>query len=185
MKAACLKCAVEEYGLVGDVPRIISAIAAASLETGAQIMVHTNAAARTGLLALEAFAREGVDLSRIVVAHAGDSNDLGYLRALAEQGPFLGCDRFGIEHFNPLARRIETLAALVAEGYADRIHLSHDAACFYDFFVGDPNFREERPDYLLVPNTVVPALLEAGVAQEQIAAMLVRSPAAFFSPAAT
>jgi phosphotriesterase-related protein len=180
VRAAFLKCAVEEHGLVGDVPRMIGAVAEASLETGAPITVHTNAQARSGLWALEAFAAEGVDPSRIVVAHAGDSNDLDYLRALADQGAILGCDRFGIEHFNPLERRIETLTALVAEGYADRIILSHDAACFVDFFTGDGKFSDERPSYLLVSQTVVPALLEAGVTQGQIEAMLVENPRRYF-----
>jgi phosphotriesterase-related protein len=180
VRAAFLKCAIEEYGLVGDVPTIVAAIAAASLETGAPIMVHTNAAARTGLLAVEAFAKEGVDLSRVVIAHAGDSNDVGYIREIASSGAFLGCDRFGIEHFNPLDRRIETLIALVAEGYADRIHLSHDGACFYDFMVGDEKFADEKPDYLLVQKVVLPALLEAGVTQEQIDSMTIGSARRFF-----
>jgi phosphotriesterase-related protein len=180
VRAAFLKCAVEEHGLVGDVPRMVGAVAAASLETGAPITVHTNAEARSGLWAFEAFAAEGVDASKIVVAHAGDSNDLDYLRALADQGAILGCDRFGIEHFNPLQRRIETLTALVAEGYADRIILSHDAACFIDFFTGDGKFSDERPSYLLVSQTVVPALLDAGVTQEQIEAMLVENPRRYF-----
>jgi phosphotriesterase-related protein len=180
VRAAFLKCAVEEHGLVGDVPRMVGAVAAASLETGAPITVHTNAEARSGLWALEAFAAEGVDASKIVVAHAGDSNDLDYLRALADQGAILGCDRFGIEHFNPLERRLETLSALVAEGYADRIILSHDAACFIDFFTGDGKFSDERPSYLLVSQTVVPALLEAGVTREQVEAMLVENPRRYF-----
>jgi phosphotriesterase-related protein len=181
VRAAFLKCPIEELGLVGDVPTIVAAIAAASRETGAPVMVHTNAAARTGLLAVEAFAREGVDLSRVVVAHVGDSNDLGYIREIAASGASLGCDRFGIEHFNPLERRIETLLALLAEGYADRIHIGHDAACFFDFFVGDEKFAGERPDYLLVSRTVLPALLEAGVTQEQVDAMLIDNPRRFFS----
>ena len=180
VKAAFLKCAVEEHGLVGDVPRILQAIAAASLETGAPVMVHTNAAARTGLLALEALTREGVDPANVVIAHMGDSNDLDYLRSVADQGAAIGCDRFGIEHFNPLELRIETLLALLAEGYGDRIHLSHDAACFFDFFTGDAKFATEEPSYLLVPKTVVPALLEAGVTREQIDAMLVDNPRHFF-----
>jgi phosphotriesterase-related protein len=180
IRAAFLKFAVDEHGLAGDVPRILSAIAAASLETGAPVMVHTHAPTQSGLPALEALAREGVDPARVIVAHAGDSNDLDYLRAIADQGAFLGCDRFGIEHFNPMADRLSTLASLVAEGYADRIVLSHDAACFFDFFVGDEKFSSERPDYLLVSHTVLPALLEAGVAQEQIDTMMVRNPARFF-----
>ena len=35
VKAAFLKCAVEKHGLVGDVPRVLKAIAAAAVETGA------------------------------------------------------------------------------------------------------------------------------------------------------
>jgi phosphotriesterase-related protein len=182
VRAAFLKCAIEEYGLVGDVPTIVAAIAAASLETGAPIMVHTNAVARTGLLAVEAFEKEGVDPSNLVIAHVGDSNDLGYIREIAASGAFLGCDRFGIEHFNPLDRRIETLLALVAEGYAERIHLGHDAACFYDFMVGDEKFADEKPDYLLVQNVVLPALREAGVAEEQIDAMTTESARRLFTP---
>ena len=108
-------------------------------------MVHTNAAAKTGVPALEALTRAGVDPSRIVIAHAGDSNDLDYLRAIADTGAALGFDRFNIPHFNPDERRIDTLLALLAEGYGDRIHLSHDAACFIDFMVGDPASPTRSP----------------------------------------
>jgi phosphotriesterase-related protein len=181
IKAAFLKCAVERHGIIGDVARILAAIAAASNETGAPIMVHTNATARTGLDALEALRGHGVAPSRIVIAHAGDSNDLGYLRAIADTGACLGCDRFGIDHFNPLSDRLETLLALLAEGYGDRIHLSHDAACFYDFMVGNPIFADETPDYLLISNQVVPALLEAGTSQRQIDQMMIENPRRFFA----
>jgi phosphotriesterase-related protein len=34
-----------------------------------------------------------VNPTRIVIAHTGDSNDLDYLRAIADQGAWLGCDR--------------------------------------------------------------------------------------------
>lgn len=180
VKAAFLKCAVERHGLVGDVPRIIEAIAMAAKETGAPVMVHTNAEQRTGLLALDALARHGVDPARIVIAHMGDSNDLRYLKRVADAGAWLGCDRFGIDHFNPLPDRIRTLVALIEEGYAGQIHLSHDAACFMDFFVGNPFFASEKPDYLLISNQVLPALLDAGVTQEQIDQMMVGNPVRFF-----
>ncbi len=183
IRAAFLKCAVEEHGLAGDLPRILHAVALASLETGAPIMVHTNASARTGLLALDAFAEHGVEPSRILVAHAGDSNDLDYLRAIADRGAILGCDRFGIPHFNPDPDRIRTLVALVADGYADRIVLSHDAAAFFDFFTGNELFASERPDYLHISKAILPALADAGVEQEQIDQMLVETPRRFFSRA--
>lgn len=180
IKAAFLKCAVERHGVIGDVPRILEAVAIAATETGVPVMVHTNAAEQSGLMALEKLTSHGVDPSQIVIAHAGDSNDLDYLRAIAGTGAWLGCDRFGIEHFNPLEDRIRTLIALLGEGYGDRIHLSHDAACFMDFMTGDPFFADERPDYLLISNRVVPALLGAGVTQEQIDQMMVENPKRFF-----
>jgi phosphotriesterase-related protein len=181
VNAGFLKCAVDEHGLAGDVPRIVRAIALASIETGAPITVHTNSSAGSGLTALEAFKAEGVDPAKIVIGHAGDSNDLDYLRAIADQGATLGCDRFGIPHFNPDADRIRTLVALLGEGYADRIVLSHDASCFFDFFTGDQKFSEENPDYLLIERTILPALLEAGVTREQIDTMLVDNPRRYFS----
>ena len=76
---------------------------------------------------------------------------------------------------------MRTLAALVAEGYTAQIHLGHDAACFYDFMVGDPNFADENPNYLHISRNIFPALLEAGVTQEQIDEMMVANAARFFS----
>jgi len=117
-----------------------------------------------------------------VIAHAGDSNDLDYLRAIADTGASLGCDRFNIAHFNPDANRIETLAALAAGGYTNRVHLGHDAACFYDFMVENPLFAGAHPDYLHISKNVVPALLAAGVTPAQIDEMLVANPRRFFGP---
>ena len=182
VRAAFLKCAVEEHGLVGDVPKILDAVALAAQETGAPVMVHTNARAATGTLALEELTRRGVEPSRIVVAHAGDSNDLAYLRKIGDTGAMLGLDRFNIPHFNPDEDRIRTLLALLEEGYGDRIHLSHDAACFMDFMVGDPNFADERPDYLHLSTTILPALREHGVTEEQIDELTIDNPRRFLAP---
>jgi phosphotriesterase-related protein len=181
VKAAFLKCAVEEHGLVGDVPRILSCVAAAQLETGVPVMVHTNARAQTGRLALDFLTERGVDPTRIVIAHAGDSNDLDYLRALADRGAWLGQDRYGIEHFNPSADRQATTTALLAEGYADRIQLGHDSACFYDFMQHNPPFAHEKPDLLRIHTELLPALRDSGVSDAQIDQMLLANPRAFFS----
>jgi phosphotriesterase-related protein len=182
VKAAFLKCAVEEHGIIADVPRILSVVAATAIETGVPVMVHTNAPAKTGLLALDALMTAGVDPKRIVIAHMGDSNDLDYIRAVADTGASIGCDRFNIEHFNPDANRIETLTALLAEGYADRVHLGHDAACFFDFMFENPYFADEHADYLHISTKILPALLDAGVTQAQIDQMLVENAQRFFAP---
>ena len=181
VRAGFLKCAVEQHGIIGDIPRILAAVAAAAVETGAPVMVHTNAAARTGLPALEALIKAGVDPSRIVIAHMGDSNDFDYIHAVAQEGVWLGLDRFGIEHFNPNADRIATLLALLREGHGGRVHLSHDAACFMDFMQGDPFFAGAEADYLLLTREIVPALLAGGASEADIEQMMVDNPRRFFS----
>ncbi len=82
VKAAFLKCVVEEKGLTPGVERVAKAVAATHRETGVPITVHTNAAHETGTVALDLFEAEGVDLTKVVAGHSGDSNDLDYLRRL-------------------------------------------------------------------------------------------------------
>ncbi len=176
VKAAFIKFAVEEHGLAGDVPRILAAVAAAHAETGAPVMVHTNAAAQSGLVALEALTAARVAPEKLVIAHVGDSDDLDYIRRLADSGAYLGWDRFNIEHFNPDAARIETVTKVLAEGYVDQLHFSHDGATFHDFMVGDPAFAGEHADYLHVTNMILPQLRERGVSDADIDRIMVDNP---------
>ncbi|MBB6351212.1 phosphotriesterase-related protein [Nonomuraea muscovyensis] len=185
VKAAFLKCVVEEKGLLPGVERICRAVAQAHLRTGAPITVHTNSFAGTGPMTLDLFAKEGVDLTKVVVGHAGDTNDLDYLMRLADTGATLGMDRFGLDIYNPTAQRVATIAALCRRGYADRMVLSHDAACFMDYFGGAwqetldtlaPNWRYDH-----IHDDVVAALVDSGVTQEQIEQMLVFNPRRYFA----
>lgn len=187
VKAALLKCVVEERGLTADQTRVQRAICETHQETGVPITVHTNAAHQTGRIALDFYARNGVDLSKVVVGHAGDSNDLDYLKWIMDQGATIGCDRFGLDLFNPTDDRVRTIASLCDQGYADRIVLSHDAACYMDFFSGtaaQQALAETAPNwhYLHITNDVLPALRERGVTDEQITTMLVENPRRYFAP---
>ena len=182
VKAAFLKCAVESYGIVGDIPLILDATALTSVATGAPIMVHTNAEAKTGTLALKELTKRGVDPTRIVIAHASDSNDMDYLREIADSGAILGFDRFNIPNFNSDENRIEMLLKCLDEGYIDRIHLSHDAATFNDFMQHNPPFDDENPSYTHIHREILPKLLERGVTQEQIDEMLVTNARRFLAP---
>ncbi|MEV2265453.1 phosphotriesterase family protein [Nonomuraea africana] len=185
VRAAFIKCVVDKRGMTEGVERMCRAAAQAHVRTGAPITVHTDSPSRSGLLALDLFAKEGVDLSKVVVGHAGDSNDLDYLRRLADTGAILGMDRFGLDMYNPTDQRVATVAALCERGYADRMVLSHDAACFMDYFAGDwdegvplvaPNWRYDH-----IHDEVLPALRAAGVTDQHIEQLLVANPARYFS----
>ncbi|GEL17398.1 phosphotriesterase family protein [Pseudonocardia asaccharolytica] len=187
VKAAFLKCVVEERGLTPDQTRVQRAVCATHRETGVPITVHTNAAHQTGRLAMELYAKEGVDLTKVVIGHSGDTNDLDYLKRIMDQGATIGCDRFGLDLFNPTADRVATIATLCEQGYADRIVLAHDAACYMDFFSGEAAqqaLAQAAPNwhYLHISNDVLPALRERGVADEQITTMLVDNPRRYFTP---
>lgn len=185
VRAAFLKCCVEAQGLTPGVERVCRAVAMAHRETGAPITVHTNAHAQTGRLALRLFADEGVDLTRVVVGHSGDSNDLDYLRELMDMGAIAGMDRFGLDVYNSTAQRVATIAALAREGYADRMVLSHDAACFADYFptpdamallaAAAPNWH-----YTHIHDDVLPALRAQGVEESQLEQLLVGTPRRYF-----
>jgi phosphotriesterase-related protein len=187
VKAAFLKCCMETAEPTPGVERITRAIARAHLETGAPITVHTSGPHQGGRTAVRIFTEEGVDLSKVVIGHAGDSNDLDYLTELADSGVLLGMDRFGLDLFNPGTERVKTIAALAARGYAANMVLAHDANCFIDWFgamhdelrpVAAPNWHYEH-----ISDDVLPALLAAGVTQAQIDTMLVENPVRYFTPA--
>ncbi|MFC6885097.1 MULTISPECIES: phosphotriesterase family protein [Actinomadura] len=176
VKAGMLKCATGRPGITPGVERVIRAVAAAHRETGVPITTHSESSTRNGLDQQKLLAAEGVDLSRVVIGHAGDSTDLGYLEELIANGSYIGMDRFGIE-FTSFEDRVATVAALCERGHAGAMVLSHDSYCFNDRF--DPAVVAERhPNYHLlhIPRDVLPALRARGVTQDQIDQMLVGNP---------
>lgn len=181
IRAAILKCATDEPGLTPGVERVLRAVAQAHRETGVPISTHTHAASRRGLDQQRVFAEEGVDLSRVVIGHCGDTTDLDYLEELMAAGSYLGMDRFGVDAYLSFEDRVDTVARLCARGHADRMVLSHDASCYFDALpeatlpVAMPNWH-----YLHIHNDVLPALRERGVTEEQITTMLVDNPRRIF-----
>src|SRR3981081_4018677 len=110
IKAAFLKCAADEPGVTENVEKIHRAVARASVRTGAPIMAHSMPAVATGPRQVEIFAEEGVDLSRVQIAHCGDTDDIDYIEGLLERGVYVGLDRYGLEKFLPIAKRNATNA---------------------------------------------------------------------------
>jgi phosphotriesterase-related protein len=186
IRAGILKCATGERGLTPDVERVLRAVAHAHRKTGAPITTHTDAARRNGLDQQRIFAEEGVDLSHVIIGHSGDTEDLDYLRRLMDAGSTIGMDRFGIDTLLLLERRVATVAALCAEGYADRMVLSHDAACWLDWLDPDRGeaLRAVLPNwhYRHIHEAVLPALDQRGVTPEQVRTMLVGNPRRLLVP---
>jgi len=180
VRAAFLKCAIDHYGMTPDVERILRAVARAHRATGAPITVHTHPASKSGLLVHDLLSAEGVDPSRVVLGHSGDTSDVDHLVELADLGYTLGMDRFGVDAIAPVEQRVRVVAELAKRGYADRMVLSQDAACYFDWL--DPAFAGAMPNwhYLHIERDVLPALREQGVTEAQIDQMLVDNPRRYF-----
>ncbi|MCX2748074.1 phosphotriesterase-related protein [Arthrobacter sp. MI7-26] len=181
IRAAFLKCAIDQPGLTPGVERAMRAVARAAVETGAPITVHTNAAERTGLIAVDVLRQEGVDLTKVIIGHSGDSTDLDYLSRLADAGTLLGLDRFGVDAMASFEDRVSTLVSLLERGYASSIVISHDASCFIDFFDAAAK-RSVMPNwnYRHISEDVLPELRRRGVTESQLRTILVDNPRRYF-----
>ncbi len=180
VKAGCIKVAsghvVSEQNIVH-----LRAAARAHKATGVPIMTHSEVDARTGDNQVAIFEEEGVDFSRVVIGHCGDSTDLAYLQGIMDRGATIGMDRFGSGAAATTQERIETIAELCRRGYADRMVLSHDTHCFSDAFPRELR-RQRLPEweFTMVSNIVLPGLDALGVDEADITALTVTNPARIF-----
>jgi phosphotriesterase-related protein len=182
IKAAFIKCAADEPGVTENIEKVHRAAARASVRTGAPIMAHSRPASDTGPRQVEIFEEEGVDLSKVQIAHTGDTDDLDYIERLLDKGVYIGLDRFGLPVFLPDEQRITTVLALLERGHAERMFLSADSCATIDWYpfsiaeqmianglVSDWNIKK-------VPEQVIPELREKGMTDDQLETMMVENP---------
>lgn len=181
VKAGIIKCATDEPGVDQDVEHILRACARAHRRTGVPISTHTHAASKVGLKQQDIFESEGVDLGRTVIGHSGDSDDLDYLTTLIKRGSYIGMDRFGLDNFQSHEKRVQTVTRLCEMGHADRMVLSHDASCCFEWATPEilkqfvPNWG-----FNFISDRVIPDLMAAGVTEDQIKVMTVDNPRQIF-----
>lgn len=180
VRAGILKCATDQPGVTQGVERVLRAVAQAHRRTGVPISTHTHAATRRGLEQQRIFGEEGVDLSRVVIGHSGDTTDTDYLEELIANGSYIGMDRFGIDVLLPFEDRVNTVARLCERGHAGKMVLSQDASCFNDWLPANVDQILPRWNFLHIHNDVIPALKDRGVTDEQITTMLVDNPRKIF-----
>lgn len=180
-RAAILKCATDRPGVTPGVEKVLRAVAKAHRRTGAPISTHTDARSEQGLAQQQIFESEGVDLSRVIIGHSGDSDDVDYMRKLLERGSYIGMDRFGLDIYLSTDKRVAVIARLCEMGYAERMVLSQDVAVHIDWFPPEilsrlgPNWN-----HFHIVEDVLPALRQAGVSEEHVRLMTVENPRRIF-----
>jgi len=164
-----------------DVTEILRGCAIAAKDTGVPISTHSHPADRNGIDQLDFFRSEGVDLTRVIVGHSGDTDDLDYLKRLMDTGATIGSDRFGLTMPGTPDNdaRVQVIATLCEQGYADRIVVSHDTMMHTDWFADARVIKQNQPNWRIayIAEYVLPALKEAGVNDEQLHSITIGNPA--------
>ncbi len=174
IRAAFLKCAADAAGVTENIEKIHRAAARASLQTGAPIMAHSAPPTANAPRQIEIFAEEGVDLARVQIAHAGDTDDVDFTGVADRKGVYVGLDRYGLEMYLPIDKRNATAAELLRRGHAERVMISQDACGTIDWFPIEarPHFESSGAirnwTMSLVFEEVVPALRELGVMDDDV-----------------
>ena len=169
-----------KYELLDEEKVIFRAVASAQRRTGLTISTHASLG-RAGVAQLRVLLAADVDPKRIVIGHCaaqGHSDiavDLEYYHTLLAAGVFVEFDLFGWEDLLPDAQRCQRLAALVGEGFADRLLLSTDTCRLSQLH----RFGGRGFDYLFA--SVLPGLRDLGVGDEDIHHMTVTNPARVFT----
>ena len=160
--------------------KVLEASAIAAVRTGAAVSVHLDPQGQhqAGRI-LEWLTGRGADPSRIVFGHSDEILDLDNHRDLMDTGATVEYDLFGTEFYYPGRgnyatdyERMEAVALLASQGYADRLVLA-----------GDVHLKMMLAayggmGYAHVMGRIVPALRDRfGVAVEDLDQMLVRNPA--------
>jgi phosphotriesterase-related protein len=173
VKAAFLKTAADEPGITPDIEKVHRAAARASLRTGRPIMAHTRPASRTGLDQVRILVEEGVEPSKIMLAHTGDTEDLDHIEELLALGVYIGMDRYGTAIFLPDETRNTVVAELCARGHAGRMVLSQDSCATIDWFPDELRAQlAPKWTFTLIFEEILPQLRALGVSAADIDTML-------------
>ncbi|MDZ4178805.1 MAG: phosphotriesterase-related protein [Coriobacteriia bacterium] len=114
--------------------RSLRAAARAQRETRVPLSVHLPGWLRHGHRVLDVIEEEGGDLGATVLCHMNPSHtDAEYQRTLADRGAWIEYDMLGMEFHYPGEGQSPSdeenavaIARLMADGYGDRLLLSHD-----------------------------------------------------------
>jgi phosphotriesterase-related protein len=173
VRAGAIKLASAGQEIGRHEQKALLAAAAASRALGVAILTHAPSPA----VAVEQASRliaEGVAPERVQIGHC-DSFAIESLRELLDTGVFVAFDQVAYEQRIDAPGRVRALSALIEEGFARQLTLSHDQ-------IGILGGRQvtltaHTREFSFLVRETLPALRGAGVSDEAIATMTVANPA--------
>lgn len=156
-------------------------------ETGIVILTHTQEGTM-GPEQAKLLIELGVDPSKIIIGHMCGNTNPEYHKETMAQGVRIGFDRFGCQVLAGCPfdyQRVETLLALLKDGYEDQILMAHDSV---NIWLGRPLVMNEQITKIMenyhpanIFENILPVLRENGITETQIDKMLGLNAAALFA----
>lgn len=156
INAGIIKAAVEDAEPTAFNYKLLKSAAIAHSELHLPIVLHANALNKNGIKAIKYLLNFGVAPQWITAAHLSDTEDIEYIKSIAEIGCFIGFDRlYKIENSEYINSKINQILYLCEAGYENRIVLSHDDSVFQGF---NKNPKIISPRYEYVFDYILPRL---------------------------
>ncbi|TFB76680.1 aryldialkylphosphatase [Cryobacterium glaciale] len=127
VRAGMLKAGIGYWSVSSFERRVLSAVAAAHVETGAPVTVHLEHGS-AAFEVLELLSGDGVRANAVVLAHIDRNPDPGLHSELAAAGAYLGYDGFGRSRTWPDSVLLECAQRVAESGQANRIVIGGDVA---------------------------------------------------------
>ena len=187
VRAGLIKIVSDRDGLTPGVELTMRSAARAHRRTGAPLTSHTGVGigTKSGFLQQRVLSDEGVDLSRVIIGHVDFTPcdvPIDEFVELMDRGSCIAFDTFGLgPPYSFPDVSVERIVELCKRGYADRILLSHDNACFVDYHPEGSALKQRLRDsglpiYTQISLEILPRLRERGVSDPQIDQMTIENP---------
>jgi phosphotriesterase-related protein len=172
IKAGFIKIAVNPGHIIPIQQKIVRAAARCSLSTNAVIACHT-ASGVAAMDLLEVLGEEGVDPSRVVVAHCDAEEDWKYHLEILQQGAWVEYDLISEANSGKTLRLINLIAG---NDFEAQLLLSQDAGWYT---VGENRGGNIR-SYTYLVKDFVPLMTKSGFSRNFIDKVLIENPARAF-----
>ena len=174
IKPAFMKIGVDEAPLSDVDRKLVRAAAITSRSTGLPIASHTGTGP-AAIAELEVLEEARVPASRFIWVHAQNERDPAFHTRAAKAGAWVEFD--GISETS-IARHVELVVQMKAQGLLGRVLVSHDAGWYH---VGEQGGGQFRPFDTLFTR-FIPALRAAGMTSTEVVQLLVDNPRQALTP---